>query len=89
LWWGIITEEDDEKSQYDQIVDLAIEVGVWMGGLTALHFFIATSHIAMFSMIGERLARRVRRLAFENVLRQDIAYFDKHMGGELNTRLAE
>lgn len=80
-----VSPEDDS----DEIMDLAVDIAILMSILTAIAFVIATYHIAIFSLIGDRQARKVRKLAFQNVLRQDIAYFDKHMGGELNTRLAE
>ena len=78
---------DDEER--DAILGLAEDVAKTMAFFTIFGFLTGTYHISMFSLIGERQARKVRRLAFQNVLRQDIAYFDKHMGGELNTMLSE
>ena len=78
-----------EVETHDDIMDLAAKVAIVISVGVILVFLTATAHIAVFSLVGERQARRVRMLAFRNVLRQDIGYFDKHMGGDLNTRLAE
>jgi len=47
------------------------------------------AHVALFTIIADRITRKVRRLAFSNILRQHVGYFDVHMGGELNTRLTQ
>lgn len=46
-------------------------------------------HVALFTIVADRVTRKVRRLAFSNILRQHVGYFDVHMGGELNTRLTQ
>ncbi|KAK6063008.1 Leptomycin B resistance protein pmd1-like protein 2 [Seiridium cupressi] len=40
------------------------------------------------SYFAERLTHRVRNLAFRHILRQDIAYFDKHSSGGLTASLS-
>ena len=40
-----------------------------------------------FNMAAERVTARLRQLAFNHLLRQDIAFFDRHKTGELTTRL--
>jgi hypothetical protein len=46
-------------------------------------------HVALFTIVADRITRKVRRLVFSNILRQHIGYFDVHFGGELNTRLTQ
>ena len=43
-----------------------------------------------FGQSGERLTKRLRLLTFQNLLRQDVAYFDDphHATGALTARLA-
>lgn len=43
-----------------------------------------------FGQSGERLTKRLRLLTFQNLLRQDVAYFDdpRHATGALTARLA-
>jgi len=68
-----------------------------MAGLISADFAIcgfflvlgSYSHVALFTVISDRVARNVRRLSFSNILRQHIGYFDVHFGGELNTRLTQ
>ena len=40
-----------------------------------------------FNMAAERVTARLRQLAFNHLLRQDISFFDHHKTGELTTRL--
>jgi ABC-type multidrug transport system fused ATPase/permease subunit len=47
------------------------------------------AHVALFTIVADRVTRKVRRLVFSNILRQHIGYFDVHFGGELNTRLTQ
>jgi ATP-binding cassette subfamily B (MDR/TAP) protein 1 len=35
------------------------------------------TQLLAFTIMGERLTTRLRNLAFENIMRQDIAWFDK------------
>ena len=42
-----------------------------------------------WSLTAERQSRRVRSLAFHNIMRQHIGWFDVHQTGELNVRLSE
>jgi len=44
---------------------------------------------SLFTVVADRVTRRVRQLAFTNILRQHIGYFDIHFAGELNTRLTQ
>ena len=46
-------------------------------------------HTFLFTIVADRVTRKVRYLAFSNILRQHIGYFDVHFGGELNTRLTQ
>ena len=79
-------------------IQLCDEAGLTRSaGLISLDFAVcgiitcvsSYSHVALFTIVSDRVARQVRRLAFSNILRQHIGYFDVHFGGELNTRLTQ
>ena len=63
--------------------------GAFVGFACAV-FLATTLRIGMFSLVGERLTRRLRVMAYRAVLRQPMAYFDlpENSSGRLNTRLA-
>lgn len=44
---------------------------------------------AIFNIIAERQARAMRQALFHSILKQDIAYFDTHKTGELNSLLMD
>ncbi|XP_055864045.1 ATP-dependent translocase ABCB1-like isoform X3 [Biomphalaria glabrata] len=58
-----------------------------LGGIT---FVANICQNVAFGFSGERLTKRLRQLTFQNILRQDVEYFDnpKHSTGALTTRLA-
>ena len=45
--------------------------------------------MSFWTLTAERQTRRIRSLAFHNIMRQHIGYFDLHQTGELNVRLSE
>ena len=57
-------------------------------GFKALFFLLFQNYC--FGQSGERLTKRLRLLTFQNLLRQDVAYFDDphHATGALTARLA-
>jgi ATP-binding cassette subfamily B (MDR/TAP) protein 1 len=69
----------------------------WCAGAISIDFAVfglvtcvcSYAHVAVFTIVSDRVSRKVRRLAFSNILRQHIGYFDVHFGGELNTRLTQ
>lgn len=42
----------------------------------------------LFTLAGQRLVARLRSMAFQSILRQDIQFFDSNRIGELTSRLA-
>ncbi|XP_055338409.1 ATP-dependent translocase ABCB1-like [Paramacrobiotus metropolitanus] len=58
--------------------------------LGAANFIGHLLQAGMFGTSGDKMTRRLRIRTFENVLRQDMAYFDeeRHTTGKLTTRLA-
>ena len=56
-------------------------------GLAAIVFGYLQNMLWLYSSIHQAL--RIRTLAFESVLRQDIGFFDTNEAGELTSRLAE
>jgi ATP-binding cassette subfamily B (MDR/TAP) protein 1 len=60
-------------------------------GLMAIGiFFIIPIQYSSFGLIGQRLIRRVRRIVFERIVRQEVAWFDKdeNGSGSLGARLS-
>ena len=43
-------------------------------------------YITVLSSVGERVATRMRKQLFENIITQDIAFFDSHKTGEIINR---
>ena len=63
--------------------------GVFVG-IAAAVFIATTLRIGAFSLVGEKLTRRLRVSAYRAVLRQPMAFFDapENSSGRLNTRLS-
>lgn len=55
-----------------------------MYGIQAL---LTTFYITMLSIVGERMAARLRTQLFSKIVCQDIAFFDSHRTGEIVNRL--
>nr|XP_039267520.1 ATP-dependent translocase ABCB1-like [Styela clava] len=81
----IFTEGDVEKQQYLSVLHACLFLGL---GVVA--FIAYTMEATLFSKSGMELTTRLRRKAFESMVRQDISYFDdhKHSTGALCSRLA-
>ena len=43
-------------------------------------------YISVLSVVGERLATKLRSALFRSLLQQDMAFFDEHKTGELISR---
>ena len=43
-------------------------------------------YITLLSSVGERVAVRMRKRLFENIITQDVAFFDAHKTGEIVNR---
>ena len=52
-------------------------------------FQIRYMMMCFWTLTAERQTRRIRKLAFHNIMRQHIGWFDLHQTGELNVRLSE
>ena len=79
------TEAECRSLVEEASVRVSIAVAV-CGAIIVIFYFI---HIFLFTIVADRLTRKVRLLAFENILRQNIGYFDVNFSGELNTRLTQ
>lgn len=73
----------------DMVLDSAIRVTIGFAICSVALMITAYFHVVLFTVVADRITRRVRYLAFSNILRQNIGYFDIHFGGELNTRLTQ
>jgi ABC-type multidrug transport system fused ATPase/permease subunit len=68
-----------------EIIHISTVIGI-AGVVCCLSAYGCTS---LYTIVADRVTRRVRQLAFTNVLRQHVGYFDLHLAGELNTRLTQ
>ncbi len=50
--------------------------------------FFTFIYIFLLSDVGEKMAMEIKRDLFENILLQDVEFFDKHNSGELINRIA-
>ncbi|XP_074659659.1 ATP-dependent translocase ABCB1-like [Tubulanus polymorphus] len=73
------------ESTYDLVWPLALYFCV----IGACVLVLAYVSITFWSLAAERQTKRIRRRFFQSILRQDIAWFDLHRSGELNSRLTE
>ncbi|KAJ3088062.1 ATP-binding cassette, sub-B (MDR TAP), member 8 [Quaeritorhiza haematococci] len=58
-------------------------------GLFMLQGFLTFIDIALVSRLGENISRRMRRDLYSSLLRQDMAFFDARMQGEVVGRLTQ
>ena len=49
---------------------------------------LTSSYIFFLSVVGERLATRLRNDYYRNILLQDVSFFDSHRGSEIVERLS-
>lgn len=92
--YNCIQEANATKAPYpknctDMVMDSASRVTVGFAVNALVLMATAYLHVVLFTLVADRITRRVRHLAFSNILRQNIGYFDVHFGGELNTRLTQ
>lgn len=57
-----------------------------MGGIV---LFAAYMQVAFWTLAAGRQVKRLRKLFFHSIIKQDIGWFDVNETGQLNTRLAE
>lgn len=55
--------------------------------VTIANFFLIYIHTGCWSLLGERLVRRLRKSYLDILLRQEVAFFDKMPAGEVASRL--
>ena len=51
--------------------------------------FLTFVYITLLSSVGERVAVRMRKQLFENIITQDVAFFDSHKTGEIVNRYGQ
>ncbi|XP_025081232.1 multidrug resistance protein 1-like [Pomacea canaliculata] len=74
----------------DDLLDGGVFWSLMFVALGGLNLFTNIIQNYSFGQSGERLTKRLRLLTFQNLLRQDVAYFDdpRHATGALTARLA-
>ncbi len=45
--------------------------------------------VALLDITSERLARTIRQILFQSILKKDVVFFDTHKTGELSLRLTD
>ncbi|RIB22625.1 P-glyco protein ABCB5 [Gigaspora rosea] len=83
----------DDFSRTDQLDELQKSANFWsmcFALLAVVSFLANFAQLSMFMLSGERLTKRLRKLTFEALMRQEIAYFDdeKNGTGVLTSKLA-
>ncbi|KAI9203285.1 P-loop containing nucleoside triphosphate hydrolase protein [Polychytrium aggregatum] len=84
---GAILERPDPESQSTERVSLPLI----FGGLLAVFAVGAaanTGRVILMRLTGEKIVFSLRRRLFQNIMKQDIAFFDRNQGGELVSRLS-
>lgn len=81
----VFYEEDLDKQEEDSYVYMGYFFAL---GIAAM--LLGWWQQELFSVAGERLTRRLRRMSFESILRKDIGFFDRteNTTGQLTTKLA-
>lgn len=79
---GILIEGGAEAKH--KLAEYMIILGVIFG----IGAFFAMINTYLFDLSGQRLVARVRKLALNTMMDQDIAFFDKEKTGELTNRLS-
>ncbi len=60
----------------------------WLVVLLAVSAVLTGLRSYLFTVAGERIVARLRTTLYESVVRQEVAFFDRHRTGELTNRLA-
>ena len=77
-----------ESEAADDLIDkINYPIIVYFCVLGILAQGFAWLQITLFQFSSERQVRKIRRLFFHAVLRQEISWFDVHSSGELSSRL--
>ena len=62
---------------------------IYMVYVTIFNFASLYIHTSCWSLVGERLVRRLREKYFTSLLRQEVEFFDRLPAGEVSSRLSE
>ena len=65
------------------------EFAIWYVIMAVGNFIVAYLQTATWAIVAERLTYKIRLALFRSVMYQDIAWFDSHDAGEVNSRLTE
>ncbi|XP_078656039.1 mitochondrial potassium channel ATP-binding subunit-like [Branchiostoma floridae x Branchiostoma belcheri] len=74
----------DQQQNYLQMI---IPPASRLLAVYALQGVLSFGYIWLLAAVGERMAARMRIALFENLVQQDMAFFDSHMTGQLVDRL--
>ncbi|NP_001029122.1 egg permeability glycoprotein [Strongylocentrotus purpuratus] len=79
----------DNLAAFEESVDSIITFSIYYSYLGCGVLALAYFQVVLWDVAAERQIHKVRLRFFHAILRQEIAWFDVHKGGELNTRLAD
>ena len=71
------------------IEDSTLKIAYWYIGIAHVILISGYLMMACWSLTADRQIYKIRLEIFRSILRQDIAWFDYHDAGELNSRLVE
>lgn len=71
------------------IEDSTRTIAYWYIGIAHVILISGYLMMACWGLASERQNHKIRLEVFRSILRQDIAWFDNHDAGELNSRLVE
>lgn len=76
-------------SSLPDIEESTRKIAYWYVGIAHVFLFSGYMMMAGWGISSERQNHKIRLAVFRSILRQDIAWFDYHDAGELNSRLVE
>ena len=89
--FGALVDEINSSgcSDNSNIMDGVITHALYMVGVAAFNCLALYVQAVCWSLVGERLVRRLREQYFGALLRQELAYFDTIPSSEVSTRLSK
>ncbi|CAC5391083.1 ABCB1 [Mytilus coruscus] len=75
--------------KYANVYDTAVEYAFLFSMVGVGAIITGFLAVMLWTLAAERQIKRIRRLYFESVMRQEIGWFDTHESGELSTRFSE
>eukprot|EP01130_Rhizamoeba_saxonica_P018964 TRINITY_DN9689_c0_g1_i1.p1 TRINITY_DN9689_c0_g1~~TRINITY_DN9689_c0_g1_i1.p1 ORF type:complete len:604 (+),score=160.59 TRINITY_DN9689_c0_g1_i1:42-1853(+) len=72
----------------DALSDRILVISMFFLGLGVAAFILTYIAMSCWSIVGEKISRKLRSRYFDALMKQEIAYFDQHSSGTLTSRLS-